>query len=1047
MAELLERLQQAIGNTYRIEKELGGGGMSRVFLAEEIELGRKVVIKVLPPDMAAGVNKERFHREIQLAARLQHPHVVSLLTAGAKGDLLYYVMPYIEGESLRGKLQREGELPVGEAVRLLKEIVDALAYAHSEGVVHRDIKPDNVLLSRNHAVVTDFGVSKAVTASSGSSSLTSLGVALGTPAYMAPEQAAADPHTDHRADIYAVGAMAYEMLTGRPPFTASTPQAVMAAHVSEAPDPLTKHRSAASESLNGLVMRCLEKKAADRWQSAGDLIPQLEAMTTPSGGITPTGTAPVAAVSAESLLRRSKPLRVVSMFALASIGALAVVYSLVQLLALPDWVIFGAIALLAIGLPIMMLTGHHERRRAIARTTGVMTVTPPGGMRQHFTWQKSLLGGGLAFAGLGVIASGYMVMRVLGVGPAGTLITTGVLEERDQLILADFANFTADTTLGRSVTEAFRIDLAQSPVVRLLDATDVSAVLERMERPPEASVDITLARELAQREGVKAFVSGEISPLGDGYVLSATLVSSAEGNVLEALRETADDRSEIIGAVDRLSAKLRERIGESLRTIRANPPLDRVTTSSLEALEKYSRSLQAEQEGDMARSLALLEEAIALDSAFAMAYRRLGVVVRLAGGEASRGIDATTKAFEYRDRLPDIERYLAEAYYFGAVAADLTQSTRAYRSLLELDPYHATALNNLAALEGFVQRWPEAEELAVRGMEISNLWQLSENAAWAQVAQGKFADARTTIERLAQTSPDSPRVPQYLGLLHSVEGRYDSAQVHFTVLATMMKGSPVWQGITSDMLASLAQLQGKVAVAETHIAQSMQAALQRNQSADYLRGTLWLGWLDLQYRENPARGIQRLDIALAEHPLADMPAADRPYLALAEFFASANQPAKARALLTNYEEVTDERLRRRDAIDPQRRPGSAAVALAEGRVEEAIANFRRRSDTGCAPCGLFGLARAFEAADMPDSALAVYERRVRTPGLYKVYLDAGELAPTYRRLGELYEERGDRERAIEHYNNFVELWSDADPELQDQVRDVRERIARLISER
>jgi serine/threonine-protein kinase len=153
LAELVERLQTTIGTTYRIEKELGGGGMSRVFLAEEIELGRRVVIKVLPPEMAAGVNKERFHREIHLAARLQHPHVVSLLTAGAEGDLLYYVMPYIEGESLRAKLQREGELPVGEAVRLLKEIVDALAYAHSEGVVHRDIKPDNVLLSRNHAVV------------------------------------------------------------------------------------------------------------------------------------------------------------------------------------------------------------------------------------------------------------------------------------------------------------------------------------------------------------------------------------------------------------------------------------------------------------------------------------------------------------------------------------------------------------------------------------------------------------------------------------------------------------------------------------------------------------------------------------------------------------------------------------------------------------------------------------------------------------------------------------------------------------------------------
>src|SRR6185295_4041733 len=192
--------------------------------------------------------------EIQLAARLQHPHIVPLLTTGASGDLLYYVMPFIAGESLRVKLSREGELPIPEAVRILREVVDALAYAHRNGVVHRDIKPDNVLLSEGHAVVTDFGVAKAVSASSGSSSLTSLGVALGTPAYMAPEQAAADPHVDHRADIYAVGALAYEMLCGRTPFVATTPQAMLAAHITQAPEPLSQHRRAVTPVLNAVLL-------------------------------------------------------------------------------------------------------------------------------------------------------------------------------------------------------------------------------------------------------------------------------------------------------------------------------------------------------------------------------------------------------------------------------------------------------------------------------------------------------------------------------------------------------------------------------------------------------------------------------------------------------------------------------------------------------------------------------------------------------------------------------------------------------------------------
>jgi tRNA A-37 threonylcarbamoyl transferase component Bud32/tetratricopeptide (TPR) repeat protein len=286
--EFIERLRVALEGRYRIERELGGGGMSRVFLAEETALGRKVVVKVLPPEMGAGVNADRFRREIQLAASLQHPHIVPLLNAGQTDDLVWYTMPLIEGESLRTRLAREGELPIHEVVRLLRDVADALAYAHEHGVVHRDIKPDNVLLSGHHAVVTDFGVSKAITAATGEASLTSVGVALGTPAYMAPEQAAAEPHVDHRADVYALGAMAYEMLTGSPPF-AGEAQVVLAAHVTRAPEPVTARRAAVSPAFAALVMRCLEKKAADRWQSAAELHEQLELMTTPSGGTTPTG--------------------------------------------------------------------------------------------------------------------------------------------------------------------------------------------------------------------------------------------------------------------------------------------------------------------------------------------------------------------------------------------------------------------------------------------------------------------------------------------------------------------------------------------------------------------------------------------------------------------------------------------------------------------------------------------------------------------------------------------------------------------------------------
>jgi tRNA A-37 threonylcarbamoyl transferase component Bud32 len=289
--DLREQLQHSLGEAYRIERELGGGGMSRVFLALETSLQRRVVVKVLLPELAAGVSVERFRREIHLAAQLQHPHIVPLLSAGESVGLPYFTMPYVDGESLRARLLRERELPVPHAARVLRDVAAALAYAHAQGVVHRDIKPDNVLLSHGVAVVTDFGVAKALTVSTGPDAaahhpgLTSLGITLGTPAYMAPEQGAADPGMDHRVDIYAFGAMAYEMLAGEPPFTGPSPQAILGAHIAGIPKAISTRRPGTPPLLAHLIMKCLEKRPADRPQSADEIIGTLDMLSTPSGTV------------------------------------------------------------------------------------------------------------------------------------------------------------------------------------------------------------------------------------------------------------------------------------------------------------------------------------------------------------------------------------------------------------------------------------------------------------------------------------------------------------------------------------------------------------------------------------------------------------------------------------------------------------------------------------------------------------------------------------------------------------------------------------------
>ena len=267
--------------------------MATVYLAQDLKHRRPVAVKVLHPEIAATLGADRFFREIEVAAQLQHPHILPLLDSGETEGFFYYVMPFVEGQSLRARLAHHGELPVHDAVQILREVVDALAYAHTHGVVHRDIKPDNILLSGRHALVMDFGVAKAVSEATGRQALTTAGVALGTPAYMAPEQAAADPQVDHRVDIYAVGVLGYELLTGRPPFTALSPQELLAAHVTQAPEPVERRRPGLSPALSQALMRCLAKRPADRWQTAEELLAQLESVVTPSGGITPTGTQPV----------------------------------------------------------------------------------------------------------------------------------------------------------------------------------------------------------------------------------------------------------------------------------------------------------------------------------------------------------------------------------------------------------------------------------------------------------------------------------------------------------------------------------------------------------------------------------------------------------------------------------------------------------------------------------------------------------------------------------------------------------------------------------
>src|SRR5688572_2607235 len=367
--DLRNQLQQTLGTSYRVERELGRGGMSRVFVAHEVALNRRVVVKVLPPELVAGVNVERFKREILVAAKLQHPHIVPIHSAGeipqamSGWGLPYFTMPLVEGESLRERLSR-GPLPVSDVLTILRDVARALAYAHERGIVHRDIKPDNVLLSAGSAMVTDFGIAKAISAAlppDAEGALTGSGVCIGTPAYMAPEQASADPHTDHRSDIYSFGCLAYELLAGRPPFIDQSRHGLFAAHLGQMPAPLTELRPDTPPALANLVMQCLAKGVDARPQHASAIVAGLDSVTSGAG---------YPAMPAILLGGRGMLARALAMYGAAFVAMAIVARMAILAVGLPDWVFPGALIVMALGLPVILLTGYaqHVTRRAMATT-------------------------------------------------------------------------------------------------------------------------------------------------------------------------------------------------------------------------------------------------------------------------------------------------------------------------------------------------------------------------------------------------------------------------------------------------------------------------------------------------------------------------------------------------------------------------------------------------------------------------------------------------------------------------------------------------------
>jgi eukaryotic-like serine/threonine-protein kinase len=1043
VADLTTGLQQSLGDSYTIERELGGGGMSRVFIAEDVSLGRRVALKVLPPDLAGPLNADRFRREILLAARLQDPHIVPVLSAGQTADgTPYYTMPLVDGESLRARLARHGAMPIADTLRILRDVAKALAYAHELGVVHRDIKPDNVLLTRRDALVADFGVAKALSSARDevpNPTLTVAGTALGTPAYMAPEQIAADPNMDHRADLYAFGAMAYEMVTGRPPFIASAPQRILAAHLSQKPEDVSGLRPDTPPGLASLIMRCLAKEPGERPQSASEALEELDSLIT-SGGY---AAGPAMALASKRSFGRALAIYAVSFAAVAILARAAVVG-----IGLPYWVFTGALVLMALGLPVLLFIGlvHHHSRAAqatLARTPGGSTA-PHSTMTQlslkaqpHFTWRRMFVGGSLAMGVFVLAVAGYMAMRLMGIGPAGSLLAAGVLDQRAPVLVAEFENNSSDSLLGSVVTEAFRTDLAQSRAVTAVQPVFIEEALRRMQRAPNTRLAAPVARELATREGIRLLVEGDVTSVGAGYLLAARLVSPASGEVLAAFRETANSGEQLIPAIDRLSKRVREKIGESIRSVRGSPGLEQVTTGSLEALRKYTQALDPGTDYD--RGLELLKEAVAADTTFAMAYRRLGTMYSNRG-EAARAREMITRAYMYRERLPALERYLTEGSYWGTAMADRARAISAYEAALEVSPTNRVALNNVALLYAQEGEHGRAEQYLIRAIEADSMFAGGyTNLAVGQVRLGKLAEARATMDAGLRWFPQMPEM-----IIMDLNLRYQMGDTTVDQrIASFVEGlrSPSDRITAFGLTVAVALRQGRLRDASQMRAEIAPLARSRVGSPGFIDVNFRLDSLEALAQLTRTHVTADLERVVRSAQFRNLPAHERPYLRIAGTSAMTGRTDLARQMLRSWEEQADDvqRVQNEETVSAIR----AAISFGDRRYAEAIQQIRSIPAGNCVTCRLPYLGLTYDSAGVADSVIAVYERYLTTPEAFRLNSDAWFKAPIHERLAQLYERRGDRARALAHYTAFVNEWREADPELQPRVRAARTAIARL----
>jgi eukaryotic-like serine/threonine-protein kinase len=755
-------------------------------------------------------------------------------------------------------------------------------------------------------------------------------------------------------------------------------------------------------------------------------------------------------------VRNNRLWGVLAVYLGASWVILQIVDVVKQNLGLPDWVFPFAMLLLLIGLPIILATAFLQggaRLEAEAAPPGPSEAAPVAASagsglertgHRFFTWRNALIGGGLAFLLLVAVTGGFMYMRSAGIGPVGSLVAKGVLEERSRVVLAELE--APDSVLARTVTESFRVDLAQSPVVELVEPDSIANALARMGRPEKTKLTEEMARELAVRDGIPAVVAGELAALGTGYVLTARLVASGDGAALASARASARDEAALLDAIDEVSSKLREQIGESYTSLRETPSLAHVTTGSLEALKKYTQAQDARhRDGNPEAAIRLLEEAVAIDSTFALAWRDLATILGNQRGSWARRIDATERAYRFRDRLSERERYLVAATYYQEVTEEPRKVIETYEAMLRLDSADAQALNNIGFTYYMQADWENALEWYRRAHAAApGVAMHLANVATTQANLGNIRAADSLYAELDSISAN-PQWDLWRGAFLWMKGDEAGARATFGEIVREHPTRPVAVAQASRALLGLDLVRGRLERATAANRDWAEAALAAGEGERALSALIEAAGWKLGIARDTAGALASIDAALRRIDPESLSPLDRPWSRIAGVLLEAGEIERGRDVLEReWSEVPD---LLKPSSEKYKAEDRARIAHAEGRPLEALEEIRSLPPWTCVPCRTRVEAELLDEAGRRDSAIVGYERYLETPYNYRLYPDGPWLAPTHERLGQLYDEAGNLEKAALHYARFVELWEDADPALQPRVRAARARLEAILRER